>query len=110
MVDDNNNIVKMEKGYRYVNKFNVQERFQKYTPEQISTVKSLIIDLKTKFNIPVYLNKTNYKELFPKANRKSNMAMEGQPGIYTHCSYRTDKSDILPQKEILEMLMEIGSL
>jgi inosine/xanthosine triphosphate pyrophosphatase family protein len=38
------------------------------------------------------------------------MAMDGQPGIYTHCSYRTDKSDILPQKEILEMLMEIGSL
>ena len=109
-VDDNNNIVKMEKGYRYVNKFNVQERFQKYTPEQISTVKSLIIDLKTKFNIPVYLNKTNYKELFPKANSKSKMAMDGQPGIYTHCSYRTDKSDILPQKEILEMLMEIGSL
>jgi len=66
--------------------------------------------LKDKFAIPVYLNKDNYKSLFPPKNKKDfGGAMDGKPGIYTHNSYRTDKLDVLPQKEVLQMLMEIGN-
>jgi len=31
-------------------------------------------------------------------------AIMGKPGIYTHNSYRTDKSDIHPQPEMIQML------
>ena len=103
-VNDNNEIVRCQNGYRNV------YRFQKYTSEQISVLKDLIIMLKDKFAIPVYLNKDNYKSLFPPKNKKDfGGAMDGKPGIYTHNSYRTDKLDVLPQKEVLQMLMEIGN-
>ena len=34
----------------------------------------------------------------------SRMAMKGNPGIYTHVSFRKDKSDCFPQFELIEKL------
>jgi hypothetical protein len=37
-------------------------------------------------------------------------ALGGIPGIFTHTSYRTDKSDCHPQKELVDMLCNLSSL
>jgi len=34
----------------------------------------------------------------------SRSALEGSPGIYTHVSFRKDKSDCQPQEELQEIL------
>ena len=37
----------------------------------------------------------------------SQDALCGKPGIYTHVSFRKDKSDCHPQKELIQMLKEL---
>jgi len=37
----------------------------------------------------------------------SKDALSGKPGIFGHCSYRLDKSDIHPQKEMIDMLKSL---
>lgn len=34
-------------------------------------------------------------------------AFRGKPGIYTHCSVRTDKTDVVPQAHLVDMLYSI---
>ena len=103
MVDSNGNIVPMAGGYKGF------ARYQSYTPSQLSSLKTILLGWKNKYNIPIYLNKDNFKDLFPNKYSTSNNAMGGIGGIYTHNSYRTDKTDMFPQKELLELLQEIGN-
>jgi hypothetical protein len=35
-------------------------------------------------------------------------ALNGKNGIFTHVSYRADKSDMHPQPELVEMLKGLG--
>ena len=58
-----------------------------------------------KYNIPF---KYNYDELFKEGNL-STAALSGEKGIYTHNSVRTNKSDVFPQKELIEMLKSIST-
>jgi hypothetical protein len=37
----------------------------------------------------------------------TNNALDGKPGIWTHNSYRTDKSDCHPQPELIKMLQTL---
>jgi hypothetical protein len=37
----------------------------------------------------------------------SNDALAGKKGVYTHVSFRTDKSDMHPQPELIEMLKNL---
>lgn len=37
----------------------------------------------------------------------SNKALKGQNGLYTHNSYRRDKSDVSPQPKLIEMLKSL---
>jgi hypothetical protein len=37
----------------------------------------------------------------------SNTAIRGNKGIFTHVSYRKDKSDCHPQKELVDVLKSI---
>jgi hypothetical protein len=86
-------------------------RFQKYTDGQIKSLETILRGWKNSYpSIPLKLTPENYKEMFP--NTKTNGEYDisknasGQvPGLYTHNSYRPDKVDIFPQKELLEMLM-----
>ena len=81
-------------------------RFQKYTEGQIKALENILRKWKSKYpNIPQKLTYDNFKDLFPKTNKTSDNALAKFPGLYTHNSYRTDKLDIFPQKELLEMLM-----
>jgi len=34
-------------------------------------------------------------------------ALELKPGIFTHVNYRTDKSDVYPQPELIQMLNQL---
>lgn len=80
-------------GYREYN------YYEKYTIEQIKTVGELVLFWKYKYNIPLYYN--------PSIFNFSEDAVAGKPGLWTHTSYRKDKSDIHPQPEMIEMLKAI---
>lgn len=80
-------------------------RFQKYTPSQIQSLKTILEGWKSKYNIPIKLTYDNFRDLFPTKGATSKNALGEITGLYTHNSYRTDKVDIFPQKELLEMLM-----
>jgi len=89
--------VKAYKGYLY---------FEKYTKSQIDACKKVIQDWQAKYSIPF---KYNYDELFPPGNSLSKNALKGIPGLFTHNSVRSDKTDIFPQKELIDMLKSISS-
>ncbi len=73
--------------------------FEKYSTEQIESIGKLLVYLSDKFGIP-----KDYNEKIWDVN---DDALSGKPGIYTHCSYRSDKSDCHPQPELIEMLKTI---
>lgn len=78
------------RGYNY---------FEKYTLAQIKTVGELILFWGNKYNIPLYNNISMFN--------LSQEALGEKPGVWTHTSYRIDKSDIHPQPEMSEMLQSI---
>jgi N-acetyl-anhydromuramyl-L-alanine amidase AmpD len=70
--------------------------YHSYTAEQIVSLKDLLLHLCEKFNIP----KDYHDEMWD----VSFSALRGDAGIWTHVSYRTDKSDCHPQSELIDML------
>lgn len=84
--------------------------YHKYTPAQILAVKKLILNWSSKHSIPVkWLGQKSFDILFPPNDKNGNItinkeALTGTPGLYTHNSVRTDKTDVFPQKELIEML------
>lgn len=84
------------RGYKY---------YEKYSPEQIATVKELILEAVKKGW--VIKDALNYgSDIWDLSIRP----LKGEPGIFTHVSYRTDKSDCHPQPELIEMLEGINSI
>lgn len=75
-----------------------QKVFQKYTDAQIESTRILLIELANKHNINI---KGNYDR---KWFELSKDALSGKEGLFNHCNYRTDKIDIFPQPEMLDML------
>lgn len=78
------------KGYKY---------YHKYTDAQIEAVKHLLVLWHDKYNIPLAYNENMWAVC--------KDALEGKPGVYTHVSVRNDKSDMFPQKELIEMLKSL---
>jgi hypothetical protein len=37
----------------------------------------------------------------------SKIALNGSPGIWSHSSFRKDKSDCFPQKELMQVIEEL---
>ncbi len=70
--------------------------FQKYTDKQLKSMQILVKYLCETYKIPKKYNADIWEY--------SRMAMNGNPGIYTHISYRKDKSDCFPQKELVSVL------
>lgn len=79
------------RGHRY---------YERYTTAQIAAVKELVQYLCNHYNIPKTYNSDMWEV--------SKNALSGKPGIYAHCSYRADKSDIHPQPEIISTLKSIN--
>ena len=81
------------RGYKY---------FEKYTDAQIQTVGELLLFWKKMYGIPLTFHGDMWE-----LNQK---AMSGEPGIWTHDSFRQDKSDTHPQPELIEMLQAIEKI
>lgn len=73
--------------------------FQKYTDKQIETTRQLLNWWSITHEIPMIYNDDIW-DVSPRAIR-------GEKGIFTHCSYRADKSDVHPQPELIKMLKSL---
>ena len=86
-------VVKLEKPFRG------HLYYQKYTSSQLKSLQILVNYLCEMYTIP-----KNYKADMWDYSRS---AMIGSPGIYTHVSFRKDKSDCFPQIEIINILKSL---
>lgn len=73
--------------------------YHSYSDEQIYSVAQLLQLWTSGYGIPIA-----YREAIWEVSRE---ALSGEPGIWTHGSFRPDKADIFPQPEIIEMLKSI---
>jgi len=87
----------------YPDGFRGYKAFQKYTPNQLTALKDLLVYLCAKFNISTKYNADMFDI--------SKAAIGGQNGIWTHCSYRSasDKQDCHPQPELLALLASLSN-
>ena len=102
-----------DKFYNYVNRevpldqvceldepFKGRKYYHAYTDAQIESVRQLLVYWNKIYGIPLDYIEKNMWDL-------SKDALSGKPGLYTHNSYRKDKSDISPQPKIIKMLSEL---
>lgn len=75
------------RGYRY---------YEKFTDAELEQTWRLLKYWCKEYDIPAYYH--------PEMWDVYGVALSGQPGIYTHLSYRNDKHDCPPQPELIEML------
>jgi len=73
--------------------------FDPYTPEQIQSLRELLIFWRDRYNIPL-----DYREDMWDVSQN---ALEGQAGVWSHTSFRYDKSDLFPQDELVTMLKSL---
>lgn len=76
--------------------------FQNYTERQINKLKYWILLNALRFDIPLKYNEFDLWNV-------NNNALNGVKGIYTHCSFWSDRSDIAPHKNIVEILKNLES-
>ncbi len=100
MVDSNGNIVRNPNGYKG------KKYFQSYSATQLTKMAGIINNWSKTFGITI--SNQNFGDIFPDQTRgiPSQAAVKGTPGIYTHNSYRGDKIDVMPQKELLEIIFK----
>lgn len=79
------------------NPFRGSRYFQSYTDAQLESLRLLLPILGAFAGIPL---ECTFQSLFT----LHKDALSGKPGIYTHASFRQDKSDCHPQKELQEIL------
>jgi N-acetylmuramoyl-L-alanine amidase len=84
----------------YVDKYRGQRFFHKYTDAQIEMTRQLLVFLCDTYKIP--------KDYQPDMWDISENCLSGKPGIFTHTSVRSDKTDCHPQPELVRMLMELS--
>ena len=90
---------KVDNIIEYPNGFRGFYGFEKYTDEQIETVRKLLLYWNEKFNIPLNYNSNMFEV--------NSDALSGKSGIWSHTSFRFDKSDIHPQPNLIEMLQNL---
>ena len=87
------NVVEFSDGYRGF------KAFERYTSKQIEAVLQLLIYWGERYNIPL-----DYNDDMWEINDK---ALNGKPGIWTHVSFRKDKSDCYPDDRLIKMLKSV---
>ena len=95
-----NTIVSPEDVIELDKPFKGHKFWHNYTDAQIESVKNLLLYWRDIYGINL---KADYDQLF-NVNTK---ALSGTNGLYTHNSYRKDKSDIYPHPKLLEMLYSL---
>lgn len=83
----------------YATAFRGYNYYQKYNQFQIDSVATLLRYWNKTYQIPLTYNEDMWNV--------SNRALKGEPGVFTHVSYRVDKSDCHPQPELIEMLQNL---
>ncbi|MFW6246571.1 MAG: N-acetylmuramoyl-L-alanine amidase [bacterium] len=96
----NTNFKPVENVQTYSKKYRGFYGYEKYTDEQIESVRKLLVYWGNVHDIPL-----NYNENMWDVN---GMALRGEPGIWSHTSFRADKSDVHPQPELIEMLKSLS--
>jgi len=86
----------------YTEPFRGYKFYEKYSDAQIKTIGELLLLWHIKYGIPL----DYHDDMWDISKR----ALGGEPGIWTHVNYRTDKSDCHPQPELIEMLKTLKSL
>lgn len=81
--------------YEYPRGYRGFYAFEKYTPEQIESLRKLLLYYSHKHDIVL-----TYNDMF----EVSDEALAGKPGVWSHTSFRRDKSDIHPQSDMVLML------
>ena len=89
------------------------EYYQAYTTPQLNTLKKVLQQIRNEYpNIPIGStydgSGTKFSQQFPDQGSLSTTVFNPVPGTFTHNSYRTDKRDIFPQKELIELLQEFS--
>lgn len=74
--------------------------FERYTEKEINTLETWILLNALRFEIPLTYREVDFWNV-------SGKALSGEPGIWGHCSFRTDKTDPYPQPQLLEMLSNL---
>lgn len=95
-------VVPEDRVVTYKDKFRGHMYYEKYTDAQIESLRLLLEYLCEKYEIPADYN----DDIFAINYRALNM----KPGIFTHCSYRSDKTDIHPQPEMISMLKSLTGM
>lgn len=83
----------------YSNGFRGYKYFEKYTNPQLVEMGKLLLYFGRIYSIPMNYN--------PDMFGVSLKALAGNPGIWSHVSYREDKSDCHPQPELIELLQAV---
>lgn len=73
--------------------------FEKYTDKQIQTLGELLTYYCDEYKIPRKYNEDMWDV--------SLGALKGESGIWSHTSYRPDKSDVFPQPSLIKMLKSL---
>jgi len=79
----------------YTGLFKKKRYYHKYTNAQIDAVGKLLKALRDEYKIPLTYNEDVWDICL--------RALKGEAGVFTHNSVRTDKSDVHPQKELIDM-------
>lgn len=82
-----------------IKKFRGFEYYHKYNDAQIESLRKLLLELCAKFGISKHYNADMW-DISPNA-------LKGTNGIYTHVSYRSDKNDMSPQINVIEMFKKL---
>lgn len=80
-------------------KFRDFQAFERYSVEQIESLRKLLIFWNERFNIPLTYN--------PSMWDISGDALSGKSGVWSHVSYRKDKSDCYPDEKLIKMLKSL---
>jgi N-acetyl-anhydromuramyl-L-alanine amidase AmpD len=79
------------KGHKY---------YHAYTDAQIESIKNLLLYWRDTYGIDLTYSEEDMWSV-------SNKALKGENGLYTHNSYRKDKTDVSPQPKLIEMLKSL---
>ena len=98
--------LKMTKEYRGY------DYYHAYTKPQLKILKKVLNQIKKEYpKITIgssYSGANGFYEQFPSKKKVAETAWKFNPGTFTHNSYRTDKRDVFPQKELIELLQEFS--
>ena len=95
----NTKVAPIKKVQQYSHGFRGFYGFEKYTDEQIEAVRQLLVYWRDVYDIPLDYNEDMWDI--------SQLALSGEAGVWTHVSYRKDKSDCHPQPKLVKMLKSL---